>query len=564
MKKVLGNDVTIRKWGVAGLPSDNLSVENGIIMFGSRRWPLMIDPQTQANKFIKTLGKNHPEGLEVFKPSHPTLIRDLEFAIQFGKWVLLENIGQELDPALEPVLLMQLIKVGTSYTIKVGDKSVPYNANFKFFLTTTLPNPHYSPETSVKVTLLNFAITPAGLEEQMLNLFVMEEMPELQEKKNQIVADNAKNAQTMYELEDKILATLSEAEQVMDLLETDNLIDILADSKVTGDEIAVRKAESEVTEKEIDVTRESFRQVAYRASLLFFCIVDLNIIDPMYQYSLQWFQRLFRSSVKDSQPSEDVAERVRNLNEYQTLALYQNVCRSLFERHKLLFSLLLCMKILFGDNKIDHNEWRFFLTGASGEIESIANPTDWLDDLEWNQVHKQLYIMDTQLPVFAGILEYFINFHKKFKKIFDAQEAHEEPLPGEWNTKLNSLQKMIVLKAIRPDKVTLAMQNYISEQIGQQYIEPPVFRLNECFRDSSNITPLVFVLSAGSDPVATFMKLCQEMDMLSRFDTISLGQGQGKKAEAKLEKGRTAGWWILLQNCHLCVSFMPRLEAIVE
>lgn len=78
---------------MAGLPSDNLSVENGIIMFGSRRWPLMIDPQTQANKFVKTLGKGHAEGLEVFKPSHPSLIRDLEFAIQFGKWVLLENIG---------------------------------------------------------------------------------------------------------------------------------------------------------------------------------------------------------------------------------------------------------------------------------------------------------------------------------------------------------------------------------------------------------------------------------------------------------------------------------------
>lgn len=46
MKKVLGNDVTIRQWAVAGLPSDNLSIENGIIMFGSRRWPLMIDPQT--------------------------------------------------------------------------------------------------------------------------------------------------------------------------------------------------------------------------------------------------------------------------------------------------------------------------------------------------------------------------------------------------------------------------------------------------------------------------------------------------------------------------------------
>lgn len=79
MKKVLGNDVTIRQWAVAGLPSDNLSIENGIIMFGSRRWPLMIDPQTQANKFVKSMGKTNQ--LETYKLSHPTLIRDLEYGI---------------------------------------------------------------------------------------------------------------------------------------------------------------------------------------------------------------------------------------------------------------------------------------------------------------------------------------------------------------------------------------------------------------------------------------------------------------------------------------------------
>lgn len=67
---------------------------------------------------------------------------------------------------------------------------------------------------------------------------------------------------------------------------------------------------------------------------------------------------------------------------------------------------------------------------------------------------------------------------------------------------------MIVIKAIRPDRITAALQNYITEQIGKQYIEPPTFRLIECFKDSSNVQPLVFVLSSGSDPVASFMKLC--------------------------------------------------------
>jgi dynein heavy chain, axonemal len=116
---------------------------------------------------------------------------------------------------------------------------------------------------------------------------------------------------------------------------------------------------------------------------LFFCIVDLANIDPMYQYSLQWFQRLFAAGVKNSEPDPETEKRIKNLKDYFTLSLYQNVCRSLFETHKLLFSFLLCTKILFGDNKIDQNEWRFFLAGPSGQIDPKPNPTDWLDDIEW-------------------------------------------------------------------------------------------------------------------------------------------------------------------------------------
>jgi dynein heavy chain len=141
--------------------------------------------------------------------------------------------------------------------------------------------------------------------------------------------------------------------------------------------------------------------------------------------------------VKNSQPDEDQDVRITNLKDYFTLSLYQNVCRSLFEAHKLLFSFLLCTKILFGENAIDMDEWRFFLAGPSGSIEPKPNPTDWLDDLEWGQVYEQLFCM-SQLPNFKGIDSYFIEFHKKFKKIFDASEAHEEKLPGEWNERLNS------------------------------------------------------------------------------------------------------------------------------
>lgn len=77
--------------------------------------------------------------------------------------------------------------------MQIGEKSYEYNENFKFLITTTLPNPHYSPETTVKVSILNFAITPEGLEEQMLATVVALESPQLEETKKEIILENAKS-----------------------------------------------------------------------------------------------------------------------------------------------------------------------------------------------------------------------------------------------------------------------------------------------------------------------------------------------------------------------------------
>ena len=89
-----------------------------------------------------------------------------------------------------------------------------------------------------------------------------------------------------------------------------------------------------------------YRPVAKRASLLFFCISDLATVDPMYQYSLPWYIHLFVKAMETAIPSNDVDTRIININEHFTYSLYINVCRSLFEKHKLMFSLMLCIKIL--------------------------------------------------------------------------------------------------------------------------------------------------------------------------------------------------------------------------
>ena len=91
----------------------------------------MIDPQTQANKFIKNLGKDKTEGFEVLKASDPTIMRTLESSIQLGKWVLIENVGKELDPSLEPILQNELKKEGGNLVISIGEKMIQYHTQLK-------------------------------------------------------------------------------------------------------------------------------------------------------------------------------------------------------------------------------------------------------------------------------------------------------------------------------------------------------------------------------------------------------------------------------------------------
>jgi dynein heavy chain, axonemal len=126
------------------------------------------------------LGKEHSEGIEIMKVNDSNLMKQMELAVQFGRWVLLENVGIDLDPSLEPILQQQVTKQGSSLSITIGDKTLSYSDKFKMYLTTTIPNPHYPPETFVKVTIINFAITPSGLEEQMLAQIVALENPNLE------------------------------------------------------------------------------------------------------------------------------------------------------------------------------------------------------------------------------------------------------------------------------------------------------------------------------------------------------------------------------------------------
>ncbi|XP_078481026.1 dynein axonemal heavy chain 1-like isoform X3 [Ciona intestinalis] len=552
----LGDPVKIRNWQIYGLPRDNLSVENGVIVQYSQRWPLFIDPQGQANKWVKNMERDN--GLDVIKLTDRDFLRSLENAVRFGKPMLLENVLEELDPAIEPILLKQIFKQQGGMVIKLGDAIIPYHDDFKLYITTKLPNPHYTPEVSVKVTVVNFTLAPSGLEDQLLGRVVAEERPDLEEAKNQLIVTNAKMKQELKDIEDQILYRLSASEgNPVDNVE---LIEVLEQSKVKAGEIKAKVVIAEQTEKDIDVTRSQYIPVAVRTQILFFCVSDLANIDPMYQYSLEWFVGIFLNSIANAERADTVEKRIVNINDYNTFSLYSNVCRSLFERHKLMFAFLLCVRIQMNENLIDPDEWRWLLAGGTHAPDKLANPSsDWLSDRSWGD-----FQMLAALPKFSNFAKDFANHLDGFKKIFDSIEPHREDLPGCWNDDLDDFQKIIMLRCLRADMVTSAMQDYVAKFMGQRFIEPQTSDLGVVFKESSPVTPLIFVLSTGTDPAADLYKFAEEMRFSKKLSAISLGQGQGPRAEALIRSAMDRGKWVFFQNCHLAPSWMPNLERLIE
>uniref|UniRef100_A0A8C5LU47 Dynein axonemal heavy chain 6 n=1 Tax=Leptobrachium leishanense TaxID=445787 RepID=A0A8C5LU47_9ANUR len=566
---ILGDAYEIRQWNTDGLPRDHVSTENGILVTRGRRWPLMIDPQDQANRWIRN--KETKNGLKVIKLTDAGFLRTLETAIRLGLPVLLEELKESIDPALEPVLLKQTFVSGGRTLIRLGDSDIDYDKNFRFYMTTKLPNPHYLPEVCIKVTIINFTVTRSGLEDQLLSDVVRIERPDLEDQRNQLITRINADKNQLKAIEDRILKLLFTSEG--NILDNEELINTLQESKITSSAIKNRLKEAEITEEKINTAREKYRTVATQGSVIYFVIASLSEIDPMYQFSLKYFKQLFNVTIEAAEKSNDLDVRLMTLQSQTLLASYTNVSRGLFEQHKLIYSFMLCIEIMRQKGEISEAEWNFFLRGAAGlDKERPPKPdVPWLSDTLWYsccdleemlQCFKGIKndVLLTPIAFSLGSLEVSVNPSN--------WEGYKEQKGNEtehgWDTKLNLFQKLTLVKCVMEEKVVFAVTEFVINNLGKKFIENPPVDLPTLYQDMSVSTPLVFILSTGSDPMGAFQRFAREKGYSERVQSISLGQGQGPIAEKMIKDAMKTGNWIFLQNCHLAVSWMLPMEELIK
>ena len=182
---------------------------------------------------------------------------------------------------LQPVIARSTIKRGKSRMIKLGDKEINYHANFKFYMQTKLANPHYPPEIQAECTCINFTVTEAGLEDQLLFAVVRLERPDLAREKSRLIQQQNEFKVKLAELEALLLEKLANAEG--DILEDTDLILSLEDAKKTADEVKEKVIIATETENKINETSENYRPSANRGALVFFLMMDLRKIHSFYK-----------------------------------------------------------------------------------------------------------------------------------------------------------------------------------------------------------------------------------------------------------------------------------------
>jgi len=224
------------------------------------------------------------------------------------------------------------------------------------------------------------------------------------------------------------------------------------------------------------------------------------------------------------------------------------------------------LMILTAENDVDAEELDFFLKGQVSLDKAERKKPEglkWMMDQGWEDLVKLGSFEGEGKEWCCELVDDVCSNPGLWKAWYDLDAPEVTPFPMGYTDKISPFQKMCLLRCFRVDRISLAIQEYVVVKMGKKYLEPPVLNYKKILNQSTPVTPVVFILSPGSDPGREVTKMSDEVGI--RLKPTSMGQGQGPKAEKDMQVGVQRGQWILLMNCHLLWRWMhAQLEKFLE
>lgn len=128
--------------------------------------------------------------------------------------------------------------------------------------------------------------------------------------------------------------------------------------------------------------------------------------------------------------------------------------------------------------------------------------------------------------IISGLKDDFVKNVDDWKNFHDQTDIENSKFPVHWYDKSSDFQRILIVRAIRPDKVIPVITKLIATELGENFIHPPPFDVQQSYGDSNCLSPLVFILSPGVDPMASLLQFADKMGQVKTLRSVSLGQGQ--------------------------------------
>ena len=546
LKHFLSSEQEMLQWRADGLPSDDLSLENAIAILKTSSMPFIIDPSTQALSWIK----KHFEkdgNVEVSNVNDERFFLNLELSIRFGKTLIVQDV-EDIAPVLYPLLREQIIGQGPYKVVQVGEKQVDFNPNFKLFLVCRNPKPNLSSNMKSLVGVVNFTTTRAGLKGQLLARALQHEKPELEIRKSELLKQEEDLKIQVSNLEDDLLDQLANSSG--NILENKDLLDSLNETKTKSAVIETSLKESAALQKSLEAEGSTYLPLAEFASTLYFSLRNLHNINNMYQFSLKYFMGIYSGTLKNG-ASGNTESRIESLKKLLQLSIYEHTTRSLFKDHRLMFALHLVHEM--NPEMFLEKEWEYFtgvMIESSSTDESGLDIPSWIEEERRGDISRLIRSFPEQAKSFqisdSGLWSGFMN-----------SEECEKDLPVQISKKASLFQQLLLVQALRPDRLQSAMENFLHKALNMRELAPPALNFNTVYDETSNSEPILLVVSPGSDPSQDLRDLAQQKRQT--LHEISMGQGQTDHALEKLRESMKHGQWVCLKNLHLMTFWIPVL-----
>ncbi|KAJ4457358.1 putative Cytoplasmic dynein 2 heavy chain 1 [Paratrimastix pyriformis] len=545
------------QWKSEGLPADELSIENAIMILSRHgAMPFIIDPSCQVAPWLAVhLRKPLPappgqqtgnvvvpqsRPVEVISHHDPRFLNALELAIRFGKtlivqvwiWVVPSTTPQSpfaipathvqevdrIDPVLYPVLRRDLVKEGPRLAVLLGEKLVDYHEDFRVFLLTRNPDPQLPPDAASIVAEVNFSVTRAGLEGQLLSLTIQNEKPTLEKQKSELLQREEALKIDLAALERNLLLQL--ASTTGNILENKELVASLNETKAKSQTITASLAESAALQRDLDQQRDVYRpyaatargdaiqnststgptpppsmramnhtddtptvkvlqgvrtyplplpppsdltfpqQAAHYSSCfsgtMFFVLQSMRAMNHMYQFVLAPFLVLFRRALANAPRPAAVADRLAALTALLQTLVLQYGARSLFKADRLTYALHFVHGLR--PDMFGEGEWDVF-TGRS------ERPPVGVEQVpRWVAVERQAACA----RLLGALPDLDSSAQLSDAELWAQWSSHaqcETQFPSRIAARISAFRCVLLVQALRPDRTLSALHRFVTEAL---------------------------------------------------------------------------------------------------